>query len=93
MRRLLPPAAAGHSAPITPRPGNFPASKFRNEPPFDPLARPRCFAQERETGFHRRVELKAADGDASSHFAPAMPQDKLIENVLQRDAVQGIAGM
>ena len=66
---------------------------LRDVPRFDPLAGPGCFAQKRQTGFYARIEKKTADGDAPPHFAPAMPLDKLIENALQRDAVQWIARM
>ena len=66
--------------------------KLPNESVFNLFARPGCFAQERETGFYRRVELKTADGDVPSHLAPAMPLDQLIENALQRDTMQWIAG-
>jgi hypothetical protein len=68
-------------------------SKFPGTPVFNLLARPRCFAEKREAGFHRRIELKTPDGDAPAHFAPAMPLNQLVENVLQRDAVQRIVGM
>jgi hypothetical protein len=64
-----------------------------DEPRFNLLACPRCFAQKRKTGLYARIELKTPDGDATPHLAPTMPLDKLIENLLQRDAVQGIAGM
>ena len=69
------------------------SSKFSNEPVLDLFPCPRGFAQKRETGFDRRIELKTAYGDATPHFAPAMPLNQLIENGLQGDAVQRIAGM
>src|ERR1017187_6796230 len=69
------------------------SSKFSNEPVLDFFPRPLSFAQKRETGFYRRIELKTAYGDATPHFAPAMPLNQLIENALQSNAVQRVAGM
>ena len=66
---------------------------FTDEPVFNFLSCPRRFTQERQTGLDARIELETPDRDAPPHLAPTMPLDKLIENVLQRDAVQGIAGM
>ena len=68
-------------------------SQLADEPVFHALPRPRRFPQEREAGFHRGIELKTADGNAPSHLAPAMPLHELVENRLQRDAVQRIARM
>ena len=64
-----------------------------DEPRFDLLACPGCFAQKRKTGLYARIELETPDGDATPHLAPTMPLDKLIDNAFQGDAVQGIAGM
>ena len=66
---------------------------FSDEPVFNFLSCPGRFTQERKTGLDARIELETPDRDAPPHLAPTMPLDKLIENVLQRDAVQGIAGM
>ena len=60
---------------------------------FNFLPRPRCFPQEREAGFHGRIELKTADRNSPAHFTPTMPLHQLIEYFLQRDAVQKITGM
>ena len=64
-----------------------------DEPVFHLLPCPGGFAQEREAGLHRRIELETTDGDAPPHLAPAIPLDKLIENVFQRYTMQRIAGM
>ena len=69
------------------------SSKFSNEPVLDFFSRPWSFAQKREAGFYRRIELKTANGDSTPHFAPAMPLNQLIENALQSNAVQRVAGM
>jgi len=66
---------------------------FSDEPVFNFLSCPGRFTQERQTGLDARIELETPDRDAPPHLAPTMPLDKLIDNVLQRDAVQGIAGM
>src|ERR1039458_3541939 len=42
--------------------------QLADEPVFDFLACPRRFAQKREAGLHRRIELKTADGNAPPHF-------------------------
>jgi len=68
-------------------------SKFSNEPVLDFFPRPWSFAQKRETGFYRRIDLKTTYGDATPHFAPAMLLNKLIEDSFQGDAVKRIAGM
>jgi len=52
-----------------------------------PFTSPGCFAEERETRLHRWIEPKTTDRDAAPHFIPAMLLNKLIEDVLQRDAV------
>ena len=64
-----------------------------DEPVFDLLACPRRLAQKREAGLYRRIESKRADRNPPPEFAPAMPLDELIDDVLQRDAVQWIARM
>lgn len=66
---------------------------FRNEPVFNFLTRPRGFAQEREAGFHCRIELETSDRNATPHFAPTMSLDQLINDAFQGDAVQRIARM
>jgi len=71
----------------------FRVQTLLNEPVFNLLAGPGGFPQERETGFDRRIQLKTADGNTPPHLAPTVPLDKLIENGLQRDAVQRIAWM
>ena len=62
-------------------------SKLPDKPVFDPFTSPGCFAKEREARLHRWIELKTTDGNTAPHFTPPMLLDKLIENVLQRDAV------
>jgi hypothetical protein len=68
-------------------------SKFGNIPVFDFFSGPRGFVQESEAGFDGGIELKAADGNAPAHFTPAMSLYEDIDDVLQGNAVQGIAGM
>jgi hypothetical protein len=65
----------------------------RDVPPFDPFPRPGCFSEKRETGFHAGVMEKTADRDATSHLGPPKPLDQFLDNGLQRDPVQRIAGM
>ncbi len=62
-------------------------SKLPDKPVFDPFTGPGCFAEEREARLHRWIELKTTDGNAAPHFIPAMLLNKLVEDVLQRDAV------
>ena len=62
-------------------------SKLPNKPVLHPFTSPGCFAKEREARLHRWIELKTTDGNTAPHFTPPMLLDKLIENVLQRDAV------
>ncbi len=57
------------------------------------MTRPRCFAQECEARLDGRIELKTTHGNAPSHFAPSMPLNKLIDDLLQGYAVQGIVEM
>ena len=64
-----------------------------DEPRFDLLACPGCFAQKRKTGLYARIELETPDWDATPHLAPTMLLDQLIDDAFQGDAVQGIAGM
>jgi len=66
---------------------------FFDEPGFNSRARPRCFSQKRKTGLYARIDLKTTDGDAMSHLSPTMPRDQFLNDALQRDAVQWIAGM
>jgi len=66
---------------------------FFDEPFFNFRARPWCLAQKRKTGFYARIELKTTDGDAMSHLSPTMTRDQFLNDALQRDAVQRIAGM
>ena len=62
-------------------------SKLPDKPVFDPFTSPGGFAEEREARLHRWIEPKTTDRDAAPHFIPAMLLNKLIEDVLQRDAV------
>ena len=62
-------------------------SKLPNKPVLHPFTSPGCFAEEREARFYRWIELKTTDGNTAPHFIPAMLLNKLIEDVLQRDAV------
>ena len=68
-------------------------SKLPNKPVLHPFTSPGCFAKEREARLHRWIELKTTDGNTAPQFTPPMLLDKLIENVLQRDAVQRITRM
>ena len=64
-----------------------------DKPGFHFLPRPGSLAQECEAGLHRRIILETTDWDSTPHFVPAMPLNKLIDDVFQGDAVQGIAGI
>ena len=66
---------------------------IRDVPPFDPFPRPECFSEKRETGFHAGVMEETADGDATSHLSPPKPLDQFLDNGLQRDPMQRVAGM
>jgi len=66
---------------------------IRDVPPFDPLPRPGRFAEKREAGFHAGVVEETADRDAAPHLGPPIPLDQLLDDGLQRDPVQRIAGM
>jgi hypothetical protein len=66
---------------------------IRDVPPFDPFPRPGCFSEKRETGFHAGVMEETADRDATSHLGPPKPFDQFLDNGLQRDPVQRVAGM
>jgi len=63
-----------------------------DEPILHLLARPGRFAQEREAGLDAGIVLETADGDAAPQPLPAMPLEKLVKDVFQRDAVQGDQG-
>ena len=64
-----------------------------DEPVFHLFSRPRCLAQKREAGFHRGIELETADRDPPTHLAPAVPLDQLIQDALQRNAMERITRM
>ena len=66
---------------------------IRDVPPFDPFPRPGCFSEKRETGFHAGVVEKTADRDAAPHLGPPKPPDQFLDDGLQRDPVQRVAGM
>jgi hypothetical protein len=62
-------------------------------PSFDPLPRPGGFSEKREAGFHAGVVEETADRDATPHLGPPIPLDQFLNDGLQRDPVQRIAGM
>jgi len=64
---------------------------LRNKPVFNLLACPGCFAKEGEAGFHGRIELETPDWNTPSHFAPTVLLNKVIDDALQCNVVQGIA--
>ena len=66
---------------------------IRDVPPFDPLTRPGRFSEKREAGFHAGVVEETADWDANPHLGPPIPLDQFLDDGLQRDPVQWIAGM
>ncbi len=66
---------------------------FADEPFFHPLARPSCFAQKCKAGLHRGIELKTANRNAPSHFAPAVFLHQMVEDFLQGNPVQRITWM
>lgn len=61
--------------------------------PFDPLPRPGRLSKKREAGFHAGVVEETADRDATSHLDPPILLDQFLDDGLQRDPVQRIAGM
>jgi len=66
--------------------------KLPDKPVLHLFPRPSIFTQESQAGLDRWIELEATDRNSPPHLAPTMPLDELIEDVLQRYAVQGIAG-
>lgn len=66
---------------------------IRDVPPLDSLPRPGRFPEKRETGFHAGIVEETADRDATSHLGPPKPFDQFLDNGLQRDPVQRVAGM
>jgi hypothetical protein len=62
-------------------------------PPFDPLSRPGRFSEKREAGFHAGVVEETADRDSAPHLGPPIPLGQFLDDGLQRDPVQRIAGM
>lgn len=66
---------------------------IRDVPPFDPLPRPGRFSEKREAGFHAGVVEETTDRDATPHLGPPIPLDQFLDDSLQRDPVQWIAGM
>ena len=73
----------------------FPRSAIfvRDVPPFDPLPCPGCFPEKRKAGFHAGVMEETADRDTPSHFGPSIPLDQFLDDGLECDPVQWIAGM
>ena len=66
---------------------------IRDVPPLDSLPGPGCFAKKCEAGFHAGIVEETADRDTASHFSPSISFDKFCNDCLQRNPVQGIAGM
>lgn len=64
---------------------------FHDEPPFNLCARPGCFAQKGQAGFHARVEKKTADRNTLPHFRPAVALDQCVQNGFECDAMQRVA--
>jgi hypothetical protein len=62
-------------------------------PPFDPLPRPGRFSEKGKAGFHAWVVEETADRDATPHLGPPIPLDQCLDDGLQRDPVQRVAGM
>ena len=66
---------------------------IRDVPPFDPFPRPGCFPQKREAGFHAGVVEETADRDTPPHLGPSIPLDQFLDDGLQCDPMQWIAGV
>jgi len=66
---------------------------IRDVPSFDPLPRPGRFSEERQAGFHAGVVEETTDRDATAHLDPPVPLDQFLDDGLQSDSVQRIAGM
>ena len=67
--------------------------QLRDIHPFDPLARPRRFAEEGKAGFDARIVEETAHRQAPAQLSPPMAFDEDGHNRLQRHAMQWIAGM
>lgn len=61
--------------------------------PFHLLARPRRLAQKAQAGGDAGVHIEAAQLDTVSQAKPAVVIHQLGHDALQRDAVQGVAGL
>lgn len=62
-------------------------------PPFDPLPRRGRFAEKREAGCDAGVLEETADRDTAPHLGPPIPLDQFLDDGLQGDPVQRIAGV
>ena len=60
---------------------------------FDFSSCPRCFPEELQAGFDRRIEQKAANRNGLTQLVPAKPLNKLLEHHGERHAVQGVIRM
>lgn len=69
------------------------SGQLRDIHPLHPLARPGRLAQKRKTGFDARIVEETAHRQTTVKLRPPMAFDQGSHNGLQRDAVQGIAGM
>jgi len=62
-----------------------------DKPVFNLLACPWCLAQKGQAGFHCGIEEETANGNPAAHLHPAVPGHELVDDVLERDAVQRVA--
>ena len=60
---------------------------------FDFSSCPRCFPEELQAGFDRRIEQKAANRNGLTQLVPAKPLNKLLEHHGERHAVHGVIRM
>jgi len=60
---------------------------------FNFLSGPGSAAQKLQTGFDAGIVGKALDGDALSHFIPAVLLYQLIQDHFKRNSVGGIIGL
>lgn len=56
-------------------------------------SRPFGFAQKSQARLHARVNAETANVDLLSEAFPAVPKNQILNDVLQRNAVQGVLGL
>ena len=57
------------------------------------LSGPRRFPQKVQAGFHGRVALETINLNSSGEFVPAVVINKLLDNTLKSDSMEGVLGL